>query len=63
LGKYTKFPKNYQMTTKIPNWPLYIPNGHQYTNIFHSKALQNWDFWYENIPSGNPIPDELENVA
>jgi hypothetical protein len=23
----------------------------------HSKALQifpNWDFWYENIPSGNP---------
>jgi hypothetical protein len=22
--------------------------------IFHSKALGNWDVWYENIPSGNP---------
>jgi hypothetical protein len=25
--------------------------------FFHSKALQNvpnMDFWYENIPSGNP---------
>jgi hypothetical protein len=29
-----------------------------YTNIFHSKVLPylltNWDFWFENIPSGNP---------
>jgi hypothetical protein len=31
--------------------------GIKYTNIFHSKALQNLpklDFWFENIPSGNP---------
>jgi hypothetical protein len=25
-------------------------------NIFHCKTLQNWDFWFENIPSGNPGP-------
>jgi hypothetical protein len=25
-----------------------------YTNIFHCKTLQNWKFWFENIPSGNP---------
>jgi hypothetical protein len=27
-----------------------------YTNIFHCKALKktypNWDFWFENVPSG-----------
>jgi hypothetical protein len=29
----------------------------KYTNLFHSKALQNLPelgFWFENIPSGNP---------
>jgi hypothetical protein len=30
----------------------------KYTNIFHCqdppKFKQNWDFWSENIPSGNP---------
>jgi hypothetical protein len=29
----------------------------KYTDTFHSKALQilpNVDFWFENIPSGNP---------
>jgi hypothetical protein len=35
--------------------------GMQYINLFHSKALQiffpNWDFWFENIPSGNPERD------
>jgi hypothetical protein len=20
-----------------------------------TKVYQNWDFWYENIPSGNPF--------
>jgi hypothetical protein len=28
----------------------------KYTNIFHCKILQiypNWDFWFENIASGN----------
>jgi hypothetical protein len=22
-----------------------------------SKIYPNWDFWFENIPSGNPAPD------
>jgi hypothetical protein len=29
----------------------------KYSNIYHSKDLQiyiNWDFWFENKPSGNP---------
>jgi hypothetical protein len=29
----------------------------KYTNVFHSKALENWPksiFWFENKPSGNP---------
>jgi hypothetical protein len=31
----------------------------KYINIFQSKALKeypSWDFWFENIPSGNPGP-------
>jgi hypothetical protein len=47
-----------QIATKLPNchqicqmavifskWP---------SNLFHSKALQNWNFLFENIPSVNP---------
>jgi hypothetical protein len=33
--------------------------GIKYTNIFHSKPLQN--FWFENKPSGNPEFEESEN--
>jgi hypothetical protein len=56
--------KIYQMAIKLPNghkiyqmfiiyskWPLNIP-------IFSisrtSKNYPKWDFWFENIPSGNP---------
>jgi hypothetical protein len=42
----------YQLAEMYYNWPKNI-----ITNLFHSKALQNdpiWDFWFENIPSGNP---------
>jgi hypothetical protein len=45
--KYTKLPQN----TYIDQMAI------KYTNIFHYKILQiypNWDFWFENIPSGNP---------
>jgi hypothetical protein len=34
-----------------------MPNGYgvgRYTKIFHPEAYQNWHFWSENIPSGNP---------
>jgi hypothetical protein len=33
----------------------------QYLNIFQSKALPNWNFWFENKPSGDPDPNG-ENV-
>jgi hypothetical protein len=26
----------------------------KYTNILHCKTPPNLDFWFENIPSGNP---------
>jgi hypothetical protein len=33
-----------------------IPNGRKIYQTFRSKMYQNWDFWYENVPSGNPVP-------
>jgi hypothetical protein len=57
---YNKWPQNYlhiyQMTTKLPNSLKIYQTAVKYSNIFHSKALQNmhkWDFGFENIPSGN----------
>jgi hypothetical protein len=40
--KYTK------IATKIPNYRITPPFS------IPSKIHQNWDFWLENIPSGNP---------
>jgi hypothetical protein len=45
------------MTTKYTKWRENWPNGQKYNNTFYCKTLQNlpnWDFWSENIPSGNP---------
>jgi hypothetical protein len=39
-----------------------IPKDIKYTNIFSSKAPKiypDWDFWYENTPSGNLAGDTL----
>jgi hypothetical protein len=43
---------------------MYVPSDHKicrmtvkYTKMFFrtpSQIYQNWDFWYENTPSGNP---------
>jgi hypothetical protein len=38
----------------------------KYTIIFHCKTLQNlpnWDFGFENKPSGIPVDDRLKNIA
>jgi hypothetical protein len=44
----------------------------KYINIvhaMHSKIYPNLDFWFENIPAGNPVPEfksrhaSRENVA
>jgi hypothetical protein len=26
-----------------------------YFNLRHTKIYPNWDFWFENKPSGNPV--------
>jgi hypothetical protein len=28
----------------------------------HSKIYPNWDFWFENIPSGNPEGSSTANT-
>jgi hypothetical protein len=61
----TKTGKMYQVNTNCTKWSLNIPNVHKifqmavkYINIFQSEDLDffpNWDFWFENKPSGNPV--------
>jgi hypothetical protein len=46
------------MAIKYTNWQQNRPNGHKNlpTSFIArlSKIYPNWDFWFENIPSGNP---------
>jgi hypothetical protein len=44
--------KIYKMFIKHTEWPLNIPNV---STPRPSKMYKNWDFWYEKIPSGNPV--------
>jgi hypothetical protein len=56
-GKYTKRPQSipighkiYQMAVNYSKWTC--------SNLLHFLALENypnWEFWYENIPSGNHV--------
>jgi hypothetical protein len=60
------------MTTKCTKWPQNIPFGRkvdksalkQYEHLLHiarpSKIYPNWDFWFENTPSGNPGAGEAQ---
>jgi hypothetical protein len=41
----------YQMVMKYSEWPQNIPT---LSVPKPSKIFQNWDFWFENVPSGNP---------
>jgi hypothetical protein len=47
----------YQIATKLPNgqkipqMAKYTPNGQIYPKL---PEYWDWDFWFENIPSGNP---------
>jgi hypothetical protein len=57
-GKFTKWPqtitnghKLYQMATKYTKWPYNVPTP---SMARPSKIYPNSDFWFENIPSGNP---------
>jgi hypothetical protein len=39
------------MTVKCSKWPKNIP---AFSILRPSKIYPNWDFWFENKPSGNP---------
>jgi hypothetical protein len=43
--------------SKRPNNVITIPIPRS------SKICPNWDFWFENIPSGNPGLDSIQNDA
>jgi hypothetical protein len=51
------------MATKYTERQQHIPNGNKIgipnvpaSSIARpSKIYPNWDFWVENIPSGNPV--------
>jgi hypothetical protein len=42
----------YQMAIIYSKWVKNIPTN---SITRPSKIYPNWDFWYENIPSGNPV--------
>jgi uncharacterized protein involved in tolerance to divalent cations len=53
----------YQLAIKYTNWSYNVPNGHipiiSTSSIARpSKIYPNWDFWLENIPSGNHGAEE-----
>jgi hypothetical protein len=60
--------KLYQMTAKNAKWPQNIPKGSKtfrmtikHTSILKprpSKKYPKWNFWYQNVPSGNPAASE-----
>jgi hypothetical protein len=57
--KYQITTKDTKMSIKYTEYPLKRPNVHKIylPYIFHSKPSKiypNLDFWFENIPSGNP---------
>jgi hypothetical protein len=48
------------MTVKYIKWHSNIPKGHKMYQHFPFQGppkyvYPNWDFWYENKPSGNPV--------
>jgi hypothetical protein len=56
--------KIYQMAVKYFQWPQNISNGRKidqvlikiprFYNARPTKIYPNWNFWFENKPSGNP---------
>jgi hypothetical protein len=66
LIQYTKMGENIPNYKNFTEWSQNIPNAQKifqmtrkYTNISNlrtSNIYPNWDFWSENIPSGNPGP-------
>jgi hypothetical protein len=57
--KIDQWAKIYQMAGKLTGWPQTIPTS---SIVRPSQIYPNWDFWIENIPSGNPVENMLENT-
>jgi hypothetical protein len=51
LYSIPKVVKKYQMAVKYTKRPQNIPTS---SIARPSKIYPDWDFWFENIPSGNP---------
>jgi hypothetical protein len=51
LVQHTKMVKIYHSVSKYTQWTYNIPTC---SIPRPSKIYPNWDFWYANIPSGNP---------
>jgi hypothetical protein len=50
LAQHTKTEKIFQMAIKYTRWPQNIPTS---AITRPSKIYPNWDFRFENVPSGN----------
>jgi hypothetical protein len=56
------------MVIKYSTSPQYVPNGHKLYKHFPiyvrpSKIYPNWDFGFENKPSGNPVLNDGRNFS
>jgi hypothetical protein len=51
---YTERPQNIPEATKSNKFADNLPNGHKIYQHLSSKIFPNWEFKFENIPSGNP---------
>jgi hypothetical protein len=48
--------KTYQMAIKYTKWLENLPTS---SIARPSKIYPNWNFWFENMPSGNPDVEDL----
>jgi hypothetical protein len=59
IGATNQIGKNipkYRMALKYTTIAIQIPPRRN-TPHFSVPMYQSWQFWYENIPSGNPVMD------
>jgi hypothetical protein len=57
LTQHTKTRKNIQNNYKIYQYNIIFQMGIKIPTFLilrNLKLFPNWDFWHENIPSGNP---------
>jgi hypothetical protein len=54
LYNIPKMGKIYQMAIKTPNGRNIFQMSIEYTFFIPTKINPNLDFWFENVPSGNP---------